>query len=142
MVAVLVALAIPVVLDRDSFPLSTFPMYARTRSSEVALVTAQGVGGDGRIVALSLETIGASDDPLVVAGELRADVRLARADDRCRTIADRLEALDPDAVDLVDPDARIESVQVVTERHDVVEAVDGGRSLRERVVHARCPVGP
>ncbi len=39
-------LAAPVVFDRDSFPLSTYPMYARTRGTEVSFVTAQGIRGD------------------------------------------------------------------------------------------------
>ena len=35
-VAVLVALVAPVLANRDSFPLSTYPMYARTRGAEVS----------------------------------------------------------------------------------------------------------
>ena len=86
-VGLLAVLAAPVVFDRDSFPLSTYPMYARTRSAEVSFVTAQGIRDD-EIVPLSLEVIGRSDDPLVVAGELRAAIRRDEADERCREIVE------------------------------------------------------
>ena len=126
-VGVLAALAAPVVFDRDSFPLSTYPMYARTRGTEVSFVTAQGVRND-ETVALSLEAIGASDDPLVVAGELRTAIRRGEADRRCVEIASRVG------------DASIDRVEVVTERHDTVVRLEGGDSLRGRTVHAICVV--
>ena len=127
-VCVLAALVAPVVVNRDSFPLSTYPMYARNRSTEVSFVTAQGVRADDELTTLSLGTIGDSDDPLVVAGELRAAIRRDEADDRCRTIADRID------------DTTIEYVEVVTERHDTVVRLEGGDSLIGRSVHARCAV--
>lgn len=128
-VGVLAALVAPVVVNRDSFPLSTYPMYARNRSTEVSFVTAQGVRADDELTTLSLGTIGNSDDPLVVAGELRAAIRRDEADDRCRTIAGRID------------DTTIEYVEVVTERHDTVVRLEGGDSLIRRSVHARCEVG-
>jgi hypothetical protein len=127
-VGVLAALVAPVVADRDSFPLSIYPMYARNRSTEVSFVTAQGVRADDRLTTLSLGVIGNSDDPLVVAGELRAALRRDEADARCREIADRVR------------DDTIDSVEVVTERHDTVLRLEGGDSLVRRTVHARCPV--
>jgi len=127
-VGVLAALVAPVVADRDSFPLSTYPMYARNRSTEVSFVTAQGVRGDDDLVPLSLGTIGDSDDPLVVAGELRAAIRRDEADERCREIAARVD------------DDNIEHVEVVTERHDTVVRLEGGESLIRRSVHAQCEV--
>lgn len=127
-VGVLAALVAPVVADRDSFPLSTYPMYARNRSTEVSFVTAQGVRNDDDLVPLSLGTIGDSDDPLVVAGELRAAIRRDEADERCREIAARVD------------DDNIEHVEVVTERHDTVVRLEGGESLIRRSVHAQCEV--
>lgn len=131
--AVLAAMFAPVALDRDSFPLSTYPMYSRARSSEVTLATAHGVDRDGATYALSLELIGASDDPLIVAGELRTVIARNRSDERCSEIASRV-AVDARALgdDLV-------AIEVVTERHDVVAQVAGEVSLIERKVHARCP---
>ena len=37
------ALVAPVVLDRDGFPLSTYPMYSRARGDAVTFATAQAV---------------------------------------------------------------------------------------------------
>ena len=128
-VGVIAVLIAPVVTNRDSFPLSTYPMYARTRAAEVSFVTAQGVDGDGAIMPLSLDVIGSSDDPLVVAGELRAAVRRDEADERCQAIARRVRS------------ERIEHVEVVTERHDTIVRLEGGDSLVRRIVHSRCPVG-
>ena len=127
------ALVAPVVLDADGFPLSTYPMYSSTRDVEVTVATARAVDADGTISTLSLGVIGDSDDPLVVAGELRAAIRDGRATERCSSIAERAARWDR----LPGGPAVIE---VVTERHDVVVQVEGGDSLVERIVHARCEV--
>ncbi len=130
---VLAALVAPVLLDRDGFPLSTYPMYSRARGDTVTLVTAQGIDADGVPQPLTLGVIGDSDDPLIVAGELRDAVRNDRADRRCEEIAVRAARWDalPTGV------ARVE---VVTERHDVVAHVEGEPSLLRRTVHASCEV--
>lgn len=127
--AVLLALLSPVVLQRDDHPLSTYPMYARTRSNVVTFATAQLVDDAGRRSSLSLTTIGASDDPLIVAGELRVAISNGSADRRCQEIAARLG---PSGVD--------GSVEVVTEQHDTIAAANGRPSLLERRQHARCEV--
>ncbi|MEZ5257170.1 MAG: hypothetical protein R2705_09865 [Ilumatobacteraceae bacterium] len=87
-----IALFAPVVLDRDSFPLSTYPMYAYARSTRSTIVTAHGVDAEGRIVGLTPELIGDSDDPLLVVGELRAALSLGRGDVRCAEIAEAWRA--------------------------------------------------
>ena len=71
--------------------------------------------------------------PLVVAGELRAVIRDGRAEQRCREIARRAAEWDGLADDAV-------AVEIVTERHDVVERATGDASLVERTVHVRCEV--
>lgn len=136
-VGVLAALVSPVVLDADGIPLSTYPMYSRARPATSTIYTAQLVR-DGERLALSFETIGASDDPLVVAGELRAAVGAGRADVRCAEIADRAAGRIAHGGG-AQPDDRIE---VVSERHDTVAFVEGGESLLERTVHASCEVVP
>jgi len=127
------ALVAPVVLDRDGFPLSTYPMYSSARGEEVTLATAQAVDPEGIPSTLTLAVIGESDDPLVVAGELRDAIRDGRASQRCIAIAER--AVDWDAL----AHATV-AIEVVTERHDVVAQVEGGDSLVDRTVHARCEV--
>jgi hypothetical protein len=127
------ALVAPVVLDADGFPLSTYPMYSSARGAEVTLATAQAVDADGATSPLSLGVIGDSDDPLVVAGELRDAIRDGRAEDRCRGIAERAARWDG-------LPAGTAAIEVATERHDVVVQVEGGDSLVDRTVHARCEV--
>jgi hypothetical protein len=130
---VVAALAAPVALDRDSFPLSTYPMYSRTRGDAVTFATAQAVDADGTASTLSLGIIGDSDDPLIVAGELRDAIRSGAAAERCGEIAARGEGWDGLPSGLV-------TIEVVTERRDVVAHVEGAPSLLERTVHASCEV--
>jgi hypothetical protein len=127
------ALVAPVVLDRDDFPLSTYPMYSRSRGDAVTFATAQAVDVDGSVSSLSLAVIGASDDPLIVAGELRSALREDRADERCTEIADRARDWAGLADDVV-------AIEVVAERHDVVARAAGEPSLLDRTVHARCEI--
>jgi hypothetical protein len=127
------ALVAPVVLDRDGFPLSTYPMFSRTRSDAVTLVTAQAIAANGDALPLTLGVIGDSDDPLIVAGELRDAIRTGRADQRCEEIASRAgrwTGLPPGAT----------RIELVTERRDVIAHVEGSPSLLERTVHASCEV--
>jgi len=131
--AVTAAILLPVAIDRDGLPLSTYPMYSRTRGEQVSLVTARAVAADGDVSTLSLGVIGESDDPLVVAGELRAAIGDGRAEQRCRAIAERAAGWSGLADGVV-------AVEVVTERHDVVERATGDAGLVERTVHARCEV--
>ena len=127
------ALVAPVVLDRDGFPLSTYPMYSRSRGDAVTFATAQAVDASGMATALTLAVIGDSDDPLIVAGELRDAIRDGRAQQRCLEIALRAATWDD-----LPPDTA--TIEVVTERHDVVAQVEGASSLLDRTVHASCAV--
>ncbi|MEM1335790.1 MAG: hypothetical protein AAGG08_20270 [Actinomycetota bacterium] len=125
---VVALLFVPVALDRDDFPLATYPMYSRARAEVTSIVTAVGVATDGGERRLGLRAIGATDDPLIAAGELRSAIRAGDADRRCSEIAGRVD------------DPAVVSVLVVTERHDVVEHVRSGDGFEERIVHASCPV--
>lgn len=130
---VVAALLAPVAFDRDDFPLSTYPMYSRSRGEVVTFATAQVIDDTGNVSTLTLGVIGDSDDPLIVAGELREAIRDGRAGERCEEIAQRAatwSGLPSESV----------SIEVVTERHDVVVQVEGGQSLIERMVHAACEV--
>lgn len=131
-IAVVLLLVAPVLVNRDGFPLSTYPMYSRTRGDVVGFVTAYGVDDEGRRHELSLAAIGESDDPLIVAGELRAAIRAGRAEGRCDEIATRVAGAD----------TPFELVEVVTERHDVVQRLTAGGDPVGRTVHASCPVEP
>ena len=127
------ALVAPVVVDRDGFPLSTYPMYSRSRGDTVTFATAQAIDDVGTTTTLTLAVIGDSDDPLIVAGELRDAIRDGRAQQRCSEIAARAAAW-------AGLPAEISAIEVVTERHDVVAQVEGAPSLLDRTVHASCAV--
>jgi hypothetical protein len=127
---VLVALAAPVVFDHDSFPLSTYPMYSSARSNETAIPTAIGIDRAGVEHRLSLQLIGANDDPLIAVSDLRTAIAADRTDMACRRIAARATG------------RGFIAVEVVTERHDVVDQVMGKPSLKDRETHSRCEVIP
>ena len=122
-----VVLVSPALRDHDSFPLSTYPMYASVRSDVATFVTAHGGRSDGSIRRLSMEVIAQTDDPLIAASRLAAAVGDGRADALCTGIARRA----PD--DVV-------AVVVVRERHDVVSAARGDDSVVQRDELARCAV--
>lgn len=128
---VLLLLVYPVLFDRESHPLSTYPMYSRARIGESTIATAVGISADGEQLRLTPTLIGDSNDPLVVVGQLRADIREGRADERCETIAVRVSAREN--LDVV-------TIEVVTERHDTVARVNDEPSLIDRSVHASCEV--
>ena len=130
--AVLVALVAPVVFDHDSFPLSTYPMYSRSRGAESTLVTARGITSAGSSRELTPTLIGDSDDPLVVAGRLRTALSVGRGDVRCAEIAERV-ATRSEFADVV-------VIEIVSERHDTVARTLDQESLIERDVRATCQV--
>ena len=132
--AVVGLLTLPVVLDSDDLPLSTYPMYSRARQAEVDFVTAHAVDANSTVMALGLDVIGGSDDPLIVAGELRAAIRGGRADERCEEIWQRVLA------DHSEPPTW--TIRVVAERHDVIDHTAGRPSLLSRTVHAECGATP
>jgi hypothetical protein len=107
------------------------PDVLADRGDAVTFATAQAVDTDGNASTLALGVIGDSDDPLIVAGELRAAISDGRAAQRCEEIAARASRRGL-------PDGG--TIEVVTERHDVVARVEGAESLLERTVHASCQV--
>jgi hypothetical protein len=126
---VLVAVVSPALRDHDSFPLSTYPMYAGTRPDTVSLATAAGIDATGERTRLSLRAIARTDDPLIgqATVERAIDGGSASTLALCREVAGRV----PDGV---------VRVEVVTERHDVVALAAGRDSLVDRTVHATCEV--
>lgn len=133
---VLIAMLVPVALDRDDFPLSTYPMYSEARPSTVVLPTAVAVDADGERQRLSLDVIAGVDDPLIAAAELRDAIAADRADETCAAVARRLVASGDD----LGGRSPLVAVEVATERHDTVARVRGEPSEVAREVHARCAI--
>lgn len=123
--AVLLALVAPAMRDRDSFPLSTQPMYASTRAATVSFPTVAGYDAGGQRTPLSLRSIARTDDALIGQARVSGAIADGRASELCAEVAGRA----PDHV------VRLE---VVTERHDVVRLATRDESLLGRDVHARC----
>jgi hypothetical protein len=121
----IVVLVSPVLRDHDSFPLSTYPVYASARPREATFVTAQGQNADGSTRRLSMDVIARTDDPLVASSRVEGAVAAGQADELCADIAARAPS------DLV-------AVVVVRERHDVVAGARGTDSLLHREELARC----
>lgn len=112
---------------RDSFPLSTYPMYASARADTADLAAAVGVTPDGSIQRLGLRVIGDSDDPLIVESLIRRAIANRTAPELCESIAQRVAP------------GTVSAVEVVTERHVLAGiARDASAIPVERIVHARC----
>jgi hypothetical protein len=123
--AAILAVVSPTIREHDSFPLSTYPVYASVRPRSATFATAFGENADGSEHRLAMSVIAATDDPLIAAGRVADAVADGRAGELCRQIARRVPA-------------GVVAVVVTTEVHDVVEAARGRHSLLSRTVHARC----
>lgn len=135
--ALLVAIAlvvivgvVPVVLDRDSFPLSTYPMFSTRRTGTEPVDTA--VASDGtRTWRLDPRTIGGTDEPVSATVTVTRAIASGTADQLCGDIARRVAEGGPSAAT---------TVEVVTERYDAVAWYHGDREPLDRIVRASCPV--
>lgn len=126
--ALLAALIMPVIRDRDGLPFSTYPMYAGTRSNVVSFVAVRGITDAGDPEQLSMFSIAQTRDPLIAESFLADSVRRGSADELCAEVAGRV----------ADPIIRIE---VATERFDVASRSSGDPPF-DRTLLATCAVDP
>jgi hypothetical protein len=115
----------------DSFPLSTFPMFAQSRPSEIDIdhVVATDAAGTRRVVPPGL--LGQSEvlqAKALVAGAVSRGRAASRS--LCREVAERLAA-EPAWSSSV-------RVEVRSDRYRVIEYFDGARDPIASRVHARC----
>ena len=131
-VAVLTLVFSPVLRpsQRDSYPLSTYPMFSYNRGRESALPTAVGVTLDGQIRRLSPELISGGYEPVRAFATVEASIDNGDTADLCQEIAERTVNSRDDLV----------AIEVVTEVHDVVAWFEGQKEPSQRIVHARCPL--
>lgn len=130
-VAALVLVAVvlsPLVTGHDSYPLSTYPMYAFVRPREQTFDRVIAIERDGTERRLSMATIASTDDPLVAEQRVRDAVARGGADALCAQVAARAPS-------------GVASVLVVRERHDVVSVATGESEPLSRTVVARCSAG-
>lgn len=112
----------------DSYPLSTYPMFATNQDLHAAIATAVGIDGDGEESRLGARVIGGTDEVILAAVTVSVAVRRGEVDELCREIAERLTGTD------------IAVVVIRTEVVDVVEHVAQGSEPAEIVEHGRCLV--
>ncbi len=120
---------VPVLLDRDSYPLSTYPMFSSRRTSIEPVHTVVVVDADGTTRRLTPTQISGNDEVIVAAQlvfeAIRRDRGVVLCDDVARRVADRYQGSD---------------VEVVTEKFDAIDWYEGRRSAVSRVVHTSCRV--
>jgi len=119
--------------DDDSFPLSTYPMFAAPRPRELAMVSARGVARDGQPRTLSPAHVGTGEVMQAFATIQRAAA--AGPDERsalCAAIAARV-AGDADLADVV-------AVEIVSGAYDAVETVAGSAAAGRDAPLVRCQV--
>ncbi|MBX3207076.1 MAG: hypothetical protein KF764_18665 [Labilithrix sp.] len=118
----------------DSFPLSSYPMFARGNLGSVnELAHALLVLADGTRVPASPSLVG-TPEPMVATAIVRGHVTRGTAADLCASVAAR--ARDARAVDAV-------AVEIATSAFDArryFSGAPGARAPLERTVHARCEI--
>lgn len=124
-VVVVLAVVSPALRDRDSFPLSTYPMYAGARADSDVFSTVVGVDAQGARIPLSLRVIAGTDDALVAQAEVERRIGAAESAALCAEVAGQVST-------------HVDRVEVVTERHDLVALLSGDESLLDRDLHATC----
>jgi hypothetical protein len=120
------AVASPLLRDptSDTYPLSTYPMFATDRGGAHRIATAVEIDPDGTVHRLSPELIAGTDEVVLAAVTVDRSVRRGEADELCAEIADR-----------VGPGRRID---VRTETVDVVALVADDAPPLEVETHASC----
>jgi hypothetical protein len=116
----------------DSFPFSTYPMFARPRERPT-LYFAEGVTRAGDVVPIPPELV--ANGPVMQAMQTLAQAQegAAKAKELCRRIAGRVKAT-PRLAD-------VRRVQLVSARFDPIAYFERGPSRDEERVLQRCSVG-
>src|SRR4051795_3468085 len=89
-IVVVVGGAVPFALDRDSFPLSTFPMFAADIDRTQSVDTAVAVDAAGGVIRLSPAEIGGTSVVNQAASVVTTAIVGGRTDELCATIAGRV----------------------------------------------------
>lgn len=122
---------VPLLLDRDSYPLSTYPMFSSRRTSAESVDTAVAVDATGEVERLGPERIAGTDEIILATATVAGAINAGTTDDLCAEIAARVASGGPSSA---------VEVEVVTERFDAIDWYDGHRDPIDRTVHSTCPV--
>jgi hypothetical protein len=115
--------------EHDSFPLSTYPMFAFARSRVEPVSTAVAIDRAGHEHFLTPELVARTDEPVQAVATVDRAVSGGTADRLCREIARRVARARPGTA----------TIEIVTAEWDSVRFFEGDRRPRARTVHARCP---
>lgn len=124
--AVVVAVAFPVLGSpfRDSFPLSTYPMFSVARPQQAAVNSAVGFDTTGGEITLRPLDIGGTREVIQAAATISRAISRGEAEDLCKEVLRKV------------PGATV--IEIVTETYDVIAYFDDDQVPLQRVVHARC----
>jgi hypothetical protein len=128
---VVVVAAVPLALDRDSFPLSTYPMFSSRRSSTESVDTAILIDASGRTTRIHPRDIAGTDEVILAAVTVSDALRDDTTELLCGDIVARLGPGAPEGA----------QVQIVTEVYDAIEWYRGDRTPLSTVVHTSCRGG-
>ncbi len=88
--------------SQDSFPLSTYPMFARARPAEASLDTALGFDAAGALQPLGTRVIGGTHEPVHAAVVVQRAIDGDRAHLLCRQVLARAAEAGLAAIDRVE----------------------------------------
>ena len=114
--------------ESDSYPLSTYPMFATDRGRVAAIATAVAIDADGVVSRLGPAAIGGTDEVILAAATVSDAVRRGEVEELCAEIADRLDPADHS------------TVIIRTEVVDVVDHIAEDASPLSIDEHGRCEV--
>jgi hypothetical protein len=123
---------VPLLTGVDSLPLSTYPMFASTRSRTEPVDTAVVVTADGTVHRLAPRLLAATDEVILAGVTVGDAIRAGTTPSLCAAMARRVAD--------EEPGWNPGTVEVVTETYDAVRWFEGDRSPVGRRVHATCPV--
>lgn len=109
---------------RDSFPLSTYPMFSVARPQQATVSSAVGFDASGAEVTLRPTDIGGTREVIQAAATISRAISRGEAAELCEEVLSNV------------PAAAV--VEIVTETFDVIAYFDESEEPLQRIVHARC----
>jgi hypothetical protein len=122
---------VPLVLDRDSYPLSTYPMFSARRTTSESVDTAVALDASGAVERLGPERIAGTDEIILATATVGGAINAGTTDALCTEIAGRVASSGP---------ASAVTIEVVTERYDAILWYRGDRTPIDKTVHSTCAV--
>jgi len=115
----------------DSFPASSYPMFARDRAREATVHHVVGITDDGRHRPIPPPLV-ANDEVLQAAATIAGAIRTGRAQPLCEEVAARIadETLWREFA----------WIEVTSDRYDVITYFEGATTPSHRNIHARCRI--